>query len=192
MGTAAFDVHPATLDRWDDVVDLFGTRGDAARCWCQWFRKYGSTEANREALHDELAADPPQGVIAYDQSQAVGWLRICPVGRLPKIANSAMAKQVRSITNPELDHVWHAACFVVKVGHRLQGVADALLRGGVKMAQSHGARTIIARPIDTEAPDRPRGSGGLFAGVLSTFLGQGFTEVARYSSHRVLVKRSIG
>ena len=23
---------------WDDVRAVFGTRGDPARCWCQWFK----------------------------------------------------------------------------------------------------------------------------------------------------------
>ena len=32
------EIHPATKDRWSDVVTLFGPRGACAGCWCQWPR----------------------------------------------------------------------------------------------------------------------------------------------------------
>ncbi|MGH6814674.1 MAG: hypothetical protein ACREC6_03125, partial [Hyphomicrobiaceae bacterium] len=32
-------IHPLTPDRWDDLVDLFGTeRGANSGCWCLWPR----------------------------------------------------------------------------------------------------------------------------------------------------------
>ena len=52
-------VEPATPDRRDDVVAVFGTRGDPPWCWCQHFLTTGqgcttSAEANRHALEHQV------------------------------------------------------------------------------------------------------------------------------------------
>jgi len=36
--TSALRIVPVTDAPWDDVRTVFGTRGDPARCWCQWFK----------------------------------------------------------------------------------------------------------------------------------------------------------
>ena len=32
-------VEDATPERWDDLLAVFGSGGDPAHCWCQWFRQ---------------------------------------------------------------------------------------------------------------------------------------------------------
>ena len=90
-------VRPASAQLWDDVATVFGTRGDPARCWCQWFRmrndgwKVATTASNRAALRAQLdaAADrrsgdsPPPGVLAYADDEPVGWCAIAPRATTP-------------------------------------------------------------------------------------------------------------
>ena len=45
-------VEQAVARRWDDVVEVFGTRGDPSWCWCQFFVTTGegylkATDTNR-------------------------------------------------------------------------------------------------------------------------------------------------
>jgi hypothetical protein len=59
-------VADATAERWDDLVTVFGVRGDASRCWCQWFRHqrpgfYATTpEQRRAGLQSQVAAPVPR------------------------------------------------------------------------------------------------------------------------------------
>jgi GNAT superfamily N-acetyltransferase len=54
--------------------------------------------------------------------------------------------------DPRIDDrpVWSIVCFLVRVGHRRQGVAQALLAGVIDYARQHGAVGLEAYPIDPE------------------------------------------
>src|SRR5258708_36193857 len=81
-------VQPATADRWSDLVRVFGRRGeDPSWCCCRLFLRSPSHETsasgpvpdNRDALRQEIthAAAPP-GLIAYVETEPVGWTRVGP------------------------------------------------------------------------------------------------------------------
>src|SRR5687767_13979159 len=83
------EVHPLTLDRLDDLADLFGSAAVTRGCWCMWFidsakvvRERWLDGGNRRAF-EALAqdADPPLGLLAYDGDLAVGWLATGPRSR---------------------------------------------------------------------------------------------------------------
>jgi GNAT superfamily N-acetyltransferase len=85
--------------------------------------------------------------------------------------------------------VWAVTCFVVRVGHRRRGVASALLDGAVDLARRHGAAVVEGYPVDTSA--RKASSAELYHGPLSVFGAAGFTEVARPSPARAVVRRTV-
>jgi GNAT superfamily N-acetyltransferase len=87
------------------------------------------------------------------------------------------------------DGLWSVTCFVVRVGHRRQGVAAALLRGAVDLARRHGARIVEGYPVDPSV--RATGSSGLYQGPLSMYLHAGFTEVVRPSESRSIVRLTV-
>ena len=71
---SGYCVEPATPGRWPDVVALFGTKGDASRCWCRWFIDAAdcsaeASDANRQALREEFDCPTPPGVLAYTDDQ---------------------------------------------------------------------------------------------------------------------------
>ena len=184
-------VEDATGERWDDLVAVFGTRGDPSRCWCQWFRHprpgfYATTaEQRRTDLQTQLAAPPPPGVLAYDDTGAPpGWCAVAPRARQARLASYPVA----AVTTDE-DGLWSVTCFVVRVGKRRQGLATGLLDGAVDLARRHGARMVEAHPIDTTV--RVAAAAELFHGPLSVFLRHGFTEVARTSKARPVVRLAL-
>lgn len=79
-------VRPVSADRWDDLVRVFGRRGDdPSWCWCRLFvapedaAVSASARTNRQALEREIAsAAVPPGLIAYVDERPVGWTRIGP------------------------------------------------------------------------------------------------------------------
>ena len=190
MTDDGIEVVTATPQRWDDLVELFGTRGDASRCWCQCFVHYGSPEENKAALCERMQGQLPPGVLAYEAGQPVGWLRIGPLAEFPSVKRSRSYPQIAGQIGEDTGSVWQAACFVVKVGHRRHGVSAALLDGGLCLARAHGAATVIARPRDTAVGKTS--SVDLYVGALSTFLKAGFAQVGRLGSGRVLVRLDLG
>jgi GNAT superfamily N-acetyltransferase len=188
---AAPVVVPAVPDRWDDLEALFGTKGDPARCWCQWF--YAGAEvaggavaaANREALRAQVQQEPP-GVLAYRDGEPVGW---CAVAPRPTYTRLPRMEVVRGTPPDELADpaVWSVTCFVVRVGHRRGGLSRALLDGAVRLAREAGARAVEGYPLDVAAKARTS-SAELFHGPLSTFLAAGFREVARPRPARPVVR----
>lgn len=186
-------IRPLTQDRWDDLVALFGTRGDAARCWCQFFHTTGGSywehaEGNQDALRSQVRASTrPLGVLAYGGGVPIGWLAAGPLGSYERLTSSATLADVRQ--RPIDEKVWRTTCFVVKVGRRKRGVATALLAAAVDLAREHGATSVEGHPVDVDARTGTVAGSDLYHGVLSTFLAAGFVEVGRTAPSRPVVER---
>jgi GNAT superfamily N-acetyltransferase len=180
----------ADAERWDDLAELMGERGDPSRCWCQYYRSHGpyeheSREQNRVAMRRQVStATVPHGVLAYDGGRPVGWCAVAPRGDYPRLKRMQAARATQNE-----DGLWSVTCFVVRVGHRRQGVAGQLLRAAVDLARRHGARIVEAYPVDPSA--RPTGSSGLFQGPLPMYLHAGFVDVARPGASRSIVRLTL-
>ena len=83
--------------------------------------------------------------------------------------------------------MWAVTCFVVRRTARKRGLAGALLAGAVELARQGGATVVEGYPIDLA--ERPKTSSAeLYHGPLQVFLRAGFTEVARPTPGRPLVR----
>lgn len=179
-------VLPATADRWDDLVTVFGRRGqDCSWCWCQLFltsptdepSSPGPPRDNRQELRHEIThARIPPGLIAYVDDGPAGWTRVGPRSGLPRVgANRALAGVL-----DEDPGTWWVACFAIDSRHRRSGVGSALLEAAVAFARDHGATAVEGHPVDTAALRAARLSGSaLFTGTMAMFVAAGFSEVAR-------------
>jgi len=152
-----------------------GTRGDPARCWCQWFRlrnadfRTASVADNRAALRLQVEDPVAPGVIGYDDGgEPAGWCAVAPRRVYPRLATSTL------VTSSDEDGLWSVTCFVVRTGARRQGVATVLLDGAIELARRQGARTLEAYPVDVTVK-KPTSS-ELFHGPLPVFLRAGFVE----------------
>ncbi|MGH3385739.1 MAG: GNAT family N-acetyltransferase [Nocardioidaceae bacterium] len=190
-----FDVHPATPQRWPDVVTVMGIRGDPSRCFCQYFHlrgkdwSAGRTDDFRDRLCAQVAADVAPGVLAYDGGDPVGWCQVGPKESFARLASSkASAPQP---DDPDPDHLWAITCLVVPARQRRRGVAHDLLEGAVAHATTHGATTVEAYPVDTDAKAAVT-SAELYHGTLAMFLAAGFTELRRPLPTRAVVRLTTG
>lgn len=174
-------VVPASPDRFEDVVEVLGGGG----CLCQYWRmssgdySRSTTESRLAALRAQLEEDPPAGMLAYVESEPVGWLGFGVRERVGRL--------VRSRTIPKVDDlpVWSIYCFTVRTGYRRRGVARALLDGLMAYAREHGAPALEAYPVDTEGA-RIHGTAA-YVGVASMFEAAGFRRVVKTdarSDHR--------
>lgn len=185
-------VHALTPERWDDAVEVFGTRGDPARCWCQWFRMRSSdwkdarTATNRAALKGQSDDDTSPGLLAYVGDEPAGWVAVAPRRGYERLMHSP---KVVGAVGDDLDDesVWAVTCFVVRPGFRRQGLAAALLDAAVAFAAERGARVLEGYPVDV-ASRASVSSSELFHGSESLFTRAGFTEVGRYGSSGPVVR----
>ena len=177
------EVVPATVDRFDDVVQILG--GDKHSCLCQYWRMSAGDynradhEARLAALRSQLGETPPAGMLAYADGKPVGWLGFGVRDRIGRL--------VRSRTIPKVDDlpVWSIYCFTVRVGYRRRGVARALLEGLIEYAREQGAPALEAYPGETDGA-RIHGTAA-YVGVTSMFEAAGFrrvVETAARSDHR--------
>ena len=173
------EVVPATPDRWADVVTVMG--GGDRGCWCQAPRGRVAGGRNappglrREGLREQLAEEPPAGLLAYVDGAVAGWCGFGPRERLPRLARS---RSIPAIGDPA---VWSILCFKVRVGYRRKGVAAALLDGVVAYARRSGAPGVEAYPIDPEG-GRVDVSFG-YVGVTPMFEKAGFDRVLPTNAH---------
>jgi GNAT superfamily N-acetyltransferase len=187
-------VCPATADRWSDLVEVFGRRGDdPGWCWCQLFLRAPTERQpvaadNRAALHAEItrAAIPP-GLIAYVDDRPAGWTRIGPRSGFPGVNGN---KSLARVLDGYEATTWWVTCFAVARPYRGAGVASALLRDAVEFARDHGAAAVEGHPVDVARlrADRVAAS-ALYTGTKALFVAAGFVEVARTYPTRPVMRR---
>jgi GNAT superfamily N-acetyltransferase len=187
-------IHPVTVDRLDDLADLFQTGPATRGCWCMWFInssndvRSGWVDGGNRRAFEELAAttSTPLGLLAYDDDVPVGWIAMGPRSRYPR-AIGPRTKIMKGRDPTEDDDVWLLPCFFVRVGHRRSGVTAALIAAAVEHAGAHGATAIEGFPIADAYPK----SQDDYVGKQRRFAECGFTCVAEPSPRRVVMRRDL-
>ncbi|MFE5837895.1 GNAT family N-acetyltransferase [Arthrobacter sp. NPDC056493] len=185
---------------WPAVEQLFGVRGEPARCWCRFFALPGAgfastPPADRKAqLKDKFdGGGPAPGVLAYRGGSAVGWCAVEPRGCYPRILRSQVFRAAGPAVADDAGpgSVWSVSCFVVAPGHRRSGVAAALLAAAVGHARANGAAVVEGYPVDPA--QRPKaGPPDLYQGTLGLFLAAGFEVVSDAVPGRAVVRLKVG
>ncbi len=141
-------------------------------------------EGNRAAMRALLASGVEPGILAFAGQQAVGWCALAPREDYPALARSRVMKPVDD--RP----VWSVACLFVDRAWRGRGVATRMLDAAAAFAASRGATWLEGYPVD------PRGGrlAAAFAwtGIPEAFRRAGFSEVARRSPTRPIMRRRLG
>ncbi len=184
------ETHPLTPDRWAEFEMLMGLRGGAEGCWCMLWRQSaaayrdGRGAGNRRAMAARVrdGACPP-GILAYRDGAPVGWISVAPRVEFPRMANSRIIGPVDGLP------VWSVTCFFIKPGNRGKGVATTLLIAASDFAASHGAKLIEGYPIDPLG--KRYANAFAWTGLMRVFEKAGFTEVARRSEKRPVMRRAL-
>ena len=194
MAGMGLDVVPCTPDRWHDLVAVLEGPGDPGRCWCQWFFRGAAAdrvhaEGNRTALEKQVGHGPPPGVVGYLDGVPSGWCAVAPRATYTRLVRSAL---LRGTSDDELADpaVWSVTCFVVRRPARRRGLSAALLAGAVELARAGGAGLAEGYPVDLDARGRIIPA-ALYHGPASVFRDAGFTEVARPTPDRPIVRLTL-
>jgi GNAT superfamily N-acetyltransferase len=192
-------IVPANEVSWEDLQAVFGTRGDPSRCRCQRFRmapkeswaSVGPAELARrfraQTACGDAKSETTSGLVAFVEDDPVGW---CAVDRRSAHArlrrNNRVPWEGRTEDKAD-DSVWAVTCFVVRPGHRKQGIGYALARASVDFARDRGARALEGYPMLTQ-PGQDITWGEIHVGSRSIFEAAGFTEVSHPTPRRVVMR----
>jgi GNAT superfamily N-acetyltransferase len=180
---------PLTPARLDDLERLFGPRGACGGCWCMYPRlgraefQRGKGEGNRRAFRRLVQRRTVPGVLAYLGAEPVGWCAIEPRSEYRRLATSRVLAPVDEVP------VWSIVCFFVARAHRGRGLTRRLIEAAVAHARRRGARVVEAYPVEPRKSPMP----AVFAwtGLASAFRKTRFTEVARRSPTRPIMRRRV-
>lgn len=182
----SLEIHSATPDRWADLEALFGAKGACAGCWCMWWRRSRAEfnrqkgEGNRVALKALIDGGTVPGLIAYADGHPAGWVALAPREEYPPLARSRVLQPVDD--RP----VWSVVCFFVAKPYRRRGLTVRLLQAAADHARRRGAAVLEGYPVEPKKEAMP----DVFAytGLPSAYRQAGFTEVARRSPTRPIMR----
>jgi GNAT superfamily N-acetyltransferase len=187
---AGLEFHPLTPERWADLETLFGANGACGGCWCMWWRQgnkehtAGKGESNRLAFRAVVEQGPPPGVLAYavdatGSYQPVGWCAVAPRTAYPRLSRSMIAKPVDDLP------VWTISCLFIQRRYRRQGLSAQLISAAARLAAEYGAPAVEAHPFE---PQKETAAAFIWTGTAAAYLKAGFTEVARHSPARPIMR----
>ncbi len=183
---------PAAEAGWSAVESVLMADPSTRNCWCQFHvlenrAARETTRASRRLLlQDQVAMlDPPRGLVALVDGEAVGWCGVEPRTRLGHVLASSLTRKA-SPYEADDPCVWAVYCIFVPKEHRGRGVAANLLSAAIRHASDHGARAIEGYPFDltTRNGVLPQ---GVSTGSVRMFEREGFRSAGALPSGRTLV-----
>lgn len=140
----------------------------------------GKGAANRAALKKLVRTGRPPGILAYVQSEPVGWCAVAPRVEYDYLARSRVLRPMDDRV------VWSISCLLVAKPYRSRGISVQLLRAAVKMAGEAGAEIVEGYPVIARTGRMP--DAFAWTGTLPAFRAAGFEEVGRGSPSRPIVR----
>lgn len=188
MTSKKFSFRPLTSARWGDFEKLFGDNGACGGCWCMAWRwqhkefvqKKGA--GAKRAFKKIVESGSPPGILSYSGREPVGWVAIAPRHEIVRLEGSRVLAPVDD------QPVWCVPCFFIHKDYRNQGLTSELLKAATEFARKKGAKIIEGYPYDLSKKQPPP---FVWTGLLSSFTKAGFTEVARRSKTRPIMRLEV-
>jgi GNAT superfamily N-acetyltransferase len=192
MGPASLNLKffPVTRDRWTDFETLFGERGACGGCWCMLWRltrkafERQKGEGNRKAMKAIVQSGKIPGILAFSQGKPVAWCSVAPRNHFPALERSRILKPLDS--RP----VWSISCLFVEKNYRRKGLSTRIIKAAVDHVKKQGGTLVEAYPVEPKKDKMP--DAFAWTGLASAFIRAGFTECARRSETRPIMRFYIG
>jgi GNAT superfamily N-acetyltransferase len=178
--------HPVTRKRWSDFETLFGERGACGGCWCMFWRLTRKEfdrqkgEGNRKAMKAIVQSGKIPGILAFSQDKPVVWCSVAPRSQFSALDRSRILKPVDALP------VWSISCFFVEKNYRGKGLSIQMIKAAVDYVKKNGGSVVEAYPVEPKKDKMP--DAFAWTGLASAFIKAGFTECARRSETRPIMR----
>jgi GNAT superfamily N-acetyltransferase len=178
--------HPVTRKRWTDFEALFGERGACGGCWCMFWRLTRKEfdrqkgEGNRKAMKAIVQSGKIPGILAFSQDKPVAWCSVAPRSQFSALDRSRILKPVDALP------VWSISCFFVEKNYRGKGLSIQMIKAAVDYVKKNGGSVVEAYPVEPKKDKMP--DAFAWTGLASAFIKAGFTECARRSETRPIMR----
>jgi len=127
---------------------------------------------------------PTSGLVGYLGDEPVGWVAVEPREHYPRIW---ARRQPWMRMDPDAEGIWSVTCFVVRTGHRKQGLMYELAAATVEYGRQVGARVLEGYPTE-QPPGKTVIWDEASVGLLQVFLEAGYTVHAEPTMRRRVVR----
>jgi GNAT superfamily N-acetyltransferase len=138
----------------------------------------GKGPRNRAALRELVDRRPP-GVLGYFEAQPAAWCAVAPRAEFIRLENSRLLKPV------DEKPVWSISCLFVRRDVRKRGISTQIITAAALWAAGQGATAVEAYPTDAQ---KAQPDPFIWTGTRSAYAKAGFTEVARRSPNRPIMR----
>ncbi len=172
-------------------------------CFCRYWHFEGKKndwlercalrpEDNRDEQLALLRSGAPEarGLLALDAARAVGWMKLAPRARLPKLRRQGAYRPLD--LGPD-DGIWSIGCLLVRPDRRGHGVARALVAASPDHVRAWASAEMPARAIEAYPRGEPAGvpPGRLhdeeaWVGTARLFESCGFVRIAGEPAYPVM------
>lgn len=184
-----FDFYPVTKENYNDFEKLFGEKGACAGCWCMYWRmrrkEYDALRGSglKRKMKSLINDGSIPGILAYFNSEPIGWCSVAPRENFPVLENSRVLKRIDD------KPVWSVVCFFINKRYRKLGLSVELLNAVKNFVKINKGNIVEGYPVEPKSGK----TADVFAwtGLSSAFKKAGFKEVARRSETRPIMRYSI-
>jgi len=181
-----YNFRTVTKQNWKDFEELFGERGACGGCWCMYWRlkrkdfetKKGT--GNKRAMKRLIDSGVIPGILAYNNTEPIGWCCIAPRDDLLVLENSRVLKRIDD------KPVWSVVCLFIKKSYRNRGLSTQLLKAAKKFVKEQGGKILEGYPVEPKKDKMP--DAFAWTGLASAFLNAGFKEQLRRSETRPIMR----
>jgi GNAT superfamily N-acetyltransferase len=135
---------------------------------------------NKKAMKSLVKKNEHIGLIAYIGTEPVGWCSFAPREKFLRLENSRVLKRIDD------QPVWSITCFFISKKYRRKGLSAELLKSVIDFAKSKEIKILEGYPSVPYSNNIP--AAFAWTGIPSAFKKAGFTEVARRSKTRPIMR----
>ena len=139
---------------------------------------------NKLAMKAIVDSGKIPGILAYQDTQAIGWCAIAPRSDYSALSRSQILQPVDERT------CWSVSCLFIKKSFRKKGVSTELLKAASEFAKLQGAEVIEGYPVEPKA-DKDIPPAFAWTGIPTAFIRAGFKEVMRRSPTRPIMRNEL-
>jgi len=189
MKEQKFRFLPASEDKWKDVESLFGENGACGGCWCMsWLLSAAEFNTNKGAgnkrkLRKLITEGVEPGIIAYSGETPVAW---CAFGKRETYKRLLASRTLKPVDDRE---VYSIVCFYIKKEFRNRGLSGELIKAAIKEIKKRKGKIVEAYPVIPYSDNMP--AAFAWTGIHSAYVKAGFTEAARRSNSRPVMRKSV-